>query len=33
LKHAGDELLEQEEIERHKLDRKIAAELDWCVTA
>jgi ATP-binding cassette subfamily F protein uup len=24
-----DELLEQEEIERHKLDRKIAAELDW----
>src|SRR3984957_17405859 len=24
-----DELLEQEDIERHKLDRKIAAELDW----
>ena len=24
-----DEMLEQEEVERHKLDRKIAAELDW----
>ncbi len=24
-----DETLEQEEVERHKLDRKIAAELDW----
>jgi len=24
-----DELLEQEETERHKLERKIAAELDW----
>jgi ATP-binding cassette subfamily F protein uup len=24
-----DEMLEQEEIERHKLDRKIAMELDW----
>lgn len=24
-----DEVLEQEELDRHKLDRKIAAELDW----